>query len=117
MEIKKIDEIKEFSPKAFVRKRIFETKNMHFNIYCIIPGQANPLHRHPGTDEIMYFVEGEGEILGGKEGEEKRKVKAGDVVLWVDDEPHLIKNTGKGNMTCILAQAPLPVEHVPVEKH
>ncbi|MEK6978496.1 MAG: cupin domain-containing protein [Candidatus Hydrothermarchaeota archaeon] len=118
MELKKLKEIEEFSPKAFVRKRIFETTNMHFNVYCIAPGQRNPLHGHPKTDEVLYFVEGEGEVLGGMDGKERLSAKAGDVVLWVENEPHAVINTGKENMICILAQAPLPVEHVPLgEKH
>lgn len=48
----------EFNPRFFVGRRFFKTDSMHFNIYCIEPGQSNPLHKHSGSDEICYFVQG-----------------------------------------------------------
>lgn len=52
-----LKEAEEFREKFFLRKRLFQTSDMHFNIYCIAAGQENPLHRHPDSDEILYFVE------------------------------------------------------------
>lgn len=108
-----LKEAEEFKERFFVRKRLFETSDMHFNIYCIAPGQQNPLHRHPNSDEILYFVEGTGECVVG---EEKYSVKPSDLVFVPKDAPHAIHNTDTSkNMVCILAQSPLPCEHVPVE--
>lgn len=105
-------EAEEFKDRFFIRKRLFETSDMHFNVYCIAPGQQNPLHRHPLSDEILYFVEGVGQCVVGKELYE---VKPGDLVLVPKDAPHSIRNThASQNMVCILAQSPLPCEHVPV---
>lgn len=105
-----LQEAKEFREGGFVRKRLFETSDMHFNVYCIAPGQQNPLHRHPISDEILYFVEGTGEcVVGGK----IYSVKTGDLVFVPKDSPHSIRNTHeKESMVCILAQSPLPCEHV-----
>ncbi|MCZ6842645.1 MAG: cupin domain-containing protein, partial [SAR324 cluster bacterium] len=55
-----LKDAEEFLQDRFNRKRLFETSDMHFNIYCIAPGQQNPLHRHPISGEILYFVEGSG---------------------------------------------------------
>ena len=105
-------EAEEFRDRFFIRKRLFETSDMHFNVYCIAPGQQNPLHRHPLSDEILYFVEGMGQCVVGKESYE---VKSGDLVFVPKDAPHSIRNThASHNMVCILAQSPLPCEHVPV---
>lgn len=106
-------EAEEFRERFFIRKRLFETSDMHFNVYCIAPGQQNPLHRHPLSDEILYFVEGVGQCVVGKELYE---VTSGDLVLVPKDAPHSIRNThASKNMVCILAQSPLPCEHVPVD--
>ena len=102
----------EFRDRFFIRKRLFETSAMHFNVYCIAPGQQNPLHRHPLSDEILYFVEGVGQCVVGKKS---YAVKSGDLVFVRKDAPHSIRNTyASQNMVCILASSPLPCEHVPV---
>ena len=102
-----------FRAEFFTRKRLFETTDMHFNIYCIAPGQFNPLHRHPLSDEILYFIEGSGECIVGSE---LFAVGPGDLVYVPKDAPHSIRNTHhKANMVCILAQSPLPCQHVAVK--
>lgn len=106
-------EAEEFRDRFFIRKRLFETSDMHFNVYCIAPGQQNPLHRHPLSDEILYFVEGVGQCVVGTES---YAVQSGDLILVPKDTPHSIRNThASQNMVCILAQSPLPCEHVPVD--
>ena len=108
-----LKEAETFRERNFIRKRLFETSDMHFNVYCIAPGQQNPLHRHPISDEILYFVEGSGECVVGKE---TLAVRAGDLVFVPKDAAHSIRNThGTDNMVCILAQSPLPCQHVPVK--
>jgi len=108
-----IKETDAFREQAFVRKRLFETSDMHFNVYCIAPGQQNPLHRHPISDEILYFVEGRGECVVGRD---TYSVKAGDLVFVPKNSPHAIRKTHSSeNMVCIPAQSPLPCEHVPVD--
>lgn len=108
----KIDDHAEFHPKAFVRKRLIQTDSLNFNMYCIEPGQRNPLHRHPITEEVLFFVEGEGECVVGKE---ITKVTPRTVVWVPKDAPHEIINAGATRMIVILAQAPTPCEHVYVD--
>lgn len=102
----------EFHPKAFVRKRLVQTDSLNFNMYCIEPGQKNPLHRHPVTEEVLFFVEGEGECVVGNE---ITAVKPRTLVWVPKDAPHEIINTGGSRMIVVLAQAPTPCEHVYVD--
>jgi len=106
-----LSEALEFRTNAFVRKRLFQTESLHFNVYCIVPGQENPLHRHPLSDEILYFVSGAGECVVG---DDVYPVEPGDFVLAPKDAPHAVRNTGEENLVCILVQSPLPCEHVAV---
>lgn len=109
-----LGEAEQFSEQGFVRRRLFETDGMHFNIYCLAPGQQNPLHRHPDTDEVVYFVRGTGECVVGQR---TCRVKPGDLVFVGKDLPHAVINThATENLVCILAQAPLPCVHVPVKE-
>lgn len=92
-----------------MRKRLFQMDELYFNMYCIQPGQKNPLHRHPNSAEVLFFVEGQGEVIVGRE---KKKVAARDAVYVPVDAPHEIINTGENNMIVVLVQSPLPCEHV-----
>jgi quercetin dioxygenase-like cupin family protein len=109
MQTLKIDEHIEFHPKAFVRKRLFEKEEFYFNMYCIQPGQKNPLHRHPNSAEVLFFVDGEGEVIVGRE---KKRVAAREAVYVPVNVPHEIINTGDASMIVVLVQSPLPCEHV-----
>jgi quercetin dioxygenase-like cupin family protein len=107
-----LGDAEQFSAHAFVRRRLFETPGMHFNVYCIAPGQQNPLHRHPDSDEILYFVRGTGRCVVG---EQVCEVKHGDLVFVARNVPHAVINTHRHDeLVCVLAQAPLPCIHVPV---
>lgn len=109
----RIDEIKEFGTEGFVRKRIYQTENLYFNIYCIDAGQENPLHKHPNSDEVLYFIEGEGKCVVG---EKVYQIKGRTTILVTKDIPHSIVNTGNTPMLCVLVQSPLPCKHVPVKE-
>jgi len=75
--------------------------------------RKNPLHRHPNSAEVLFFVEGEGEIVVGRE---KKRVTARETVYVPVNAPHEIINTGKANMIVVLVQTPLPCEHVYVRQ-
>ena len=113
MEKKALDAIKIFSDKGFQRRRVWQTDNLHCNIYCFEPGQQNSLHRHPVSDEVVFCLEGEGVVVVGKEWE---PIRTGETVLVPMNVPHGYVNTSQSDrMTIIVIQCPLPVEHVPVE--
>jgi len=75
MEKKTFDSLKTFSDHSFVRKRIWQTDTLHSNMYCFDPGQQNSLHRHPGSDEVVVCLEGDGIVVVGTE---RQALKAGD---------------------------------------
>ena len=77
MERKSLETIQEFSPRGFVRRRVWQSAHLHCNIYCFEPGQQNSLHRHPVADEVVFCWEGEGVIVVG---EEHSSIKAGETV-------------------------------------
>jgi len=113
MERKALEALKVFSADGFQRRRVWQTDNLHCNIYCFEPGQQNSLHRHPGSDEVVFCWEGEGIIIVG---DEQRSLRAGETVLVPVNVPHGYINTIKDRqMIIIVLQCPLPVEHVPVE--
>ena len=113
MQKKTFESLKTSSANSFVRKRIWQTDTLHCNIYCFEPGQQNSLHRHPVSDEVVFYLEGEGIVVVGTE---HQSIKAEETLLAPMNTPHGYINTSLDHpMVISVVQCPLPVEHVPVE--
>jgi mannose-6-phosphate isomerase-like protein (cupin superfamily) len=107
---KKPFNFEEAEKQGFTRKTLFETEHMRFSVYMILPGQENPLHSHPGSDEILAFTYGMGECVVG---EEVVPVETGSVLFIPRDVPHAVRNTHTSDiLACTVTQSPLPCEHV-----
>jgi len=102
----------EAKKQGFTRKTLFETEQMRFSIYMILPAHENPMHRHPNSDEILAFTHGKGECVVG---DEVIPVEPGSVLFIAKDVPHAVRNTGDSDiLCCTVTQSPLPCEHVMV---
>ena len=67
------------------------------------PGKAHMKHNHPGVEEILYVISGEGEqMVAG----ERRQVKTGSLIHIPPDIYHEMINTGWEPMKLIAVYAP-----------
>ena len=67
--------------------------------FCVMsgePGQTvKPAHSHPDCEELVYFIEGNGQVyVDGV----IRPVKAGSAVLFTRDSVHMVRNSGDTEM-------------------
>lgn len=102
---KTLAEVAQFNSEAYVKRQIFNTAALQFGTYCFEPGQVNPLHKHPQSSEICYFVQGKGEVVIG---EAVTAVQPGVCVHIPEAVSHEIRNTGSEQMLVIVVQSPLP---------
>lgn len=58
----------------------------------VLPGQGHGRHNHPGSEEILYFLSGEGEQI--IDDGEPFPVRAGDTVYIATGVFHSTMNTG-----------------------
>ena len=63
------------------------------------PGSSVGLHKHTGSMEISYFLEGHGKVT---EDTEKYDVGPGDISICFDGESHQIVNTGSQDLVYIV---------------
>jgi len=61
-------------------------------------GMSTRGHRHPGQEEIYFFVLGRGQMIVGDEADESFNVSAGDIILIPDDAFHRVINDGDTNL-------------------
>lgn len=91
------------SLKDFPRKGKLVKKDERYEVYDIPlehlvasitilhPGKATTGHSHSDVEEVYYYVQGEGEVLLGRN---RHKVKPGDVLLIPMAAFHRVYNTG-----------------------
>ncbi|MDF2958599.1 MAG: putative cupin [Paenibacillus sp.] len=67
-------------------------------------GKGHERHNHPGCDEIIYVIQGQGEqFIEFEDGEvSKRNVKSGDLIFIPADLYHGTLNTGEGVMQLLV---------------
>jgi mannose-6-phosphate isomerase-like protein (cupin superfamily) len=96
---------KTFSTEKMQKVNLFETENMFCDLYCVLPGQAQKLHRHQGADKIYYVLEGSGTF---QIGEEERVLGQGMVLLAPSDVDHGVRNASQKNLCLLVVMAPNP---------
>lgn len=82
------------------------------------PGQGHLRHNHPGSEEVLYFLKGEGEqmvetdleVNGGQP--QFFQVKAGDLIHIPASVYHQTVNTGTGTMELLAVYSPCGPEDV-----
>jgi mannose-6-phosphate isomerase-like protein (cupin superfamily) len=67
------------------------------------PGGETAEHYHPRTEELYYFVAGEGRM---RLGEEEADVAAGDCVVIPPGTPHKLSNAGPEPLILLCCCAP-----------
>jgi oxalate decarboxylase/phosphoglucose isomerase-like protein (cupin superfamily) len=84
----------------------------------LAPGQGHLRHNHPGSEEILFVLVGEGEQMVEDDLEENggkpltRHVKAGDLVHIPASVYHQTLNTGDGTMELLAVYSPCGPEEV-----
>lgn len=63
METVKVKVDEQFSDRQFYRENPMKTDKIAFSLYDFEPWQALPMQRNPGSDTIMYFVDGDAFML------------------------------------------------------
>ncbi len=76
-----------------------KTEQMGVDTYYFRPGQVLDYHRHPGSDQIFFVIQGEGTFyLDDGSSEASIEVKAGSIVLAPAGVWHKLVNTGSGDL-------------------
>jgi len=70
----------------------------------VMPGQCvRPAHEHPASEELLYIVSGNGEVLIDGES---AIVSEGTEVFFPTGSVHMLRNTGQDEMKVVCFYAP-----------
>ncbi|WP_048198376.1 cupin domain-containing protein [Methanocella arvoryzae] len=100
----KVDE--QFQDREFYRESPLKTDKIAFSLYNFKPWQALPMQRNPGSDTIMYFVDGEAFMLIN---DAVFSVSPGDA-MYVPAGATYGVLAGENDLNVVTVQGPKPVE-------
>jgi mannose-6-phosphate isomerase-like protein (cupin superfamily) len=67
------------------------------------PGSQQPVHAHPGREQVYVIVAGRGQMIVG---DEEQEVQAGTMVFVPPGTGHAIRNPGPGTLVYVSATSP-----------
>jgi oxalate decarboxylase/phosphoglucose isomerase-like protein (cupin superfamily) len=89
---------------------VTQAQRHSFGIVEVAPGGGHERHNHPGTEEIIYVVSGEGEQM--IDDQPPVSVGPGACIFIPDGVYHSTLNTGSGPMQIIVVYAPVGAERL-----
>lgn len=75
-----------------------------FGVVTLAPGKGHDRHNHPGVEEIIFVVSGEGEQTLGDQP--AVHVRPGASIFVPPDVPHSTLNTGSDPLQLVVVYAP-----------
>jgi len=87
--------------------RVTGARQIAAGVVTLSSGQGHARHNHPGVEEILYVLEGEGvQMIELEEEEQHRTVRAGTMIHIPADIYHSTVNTGDGPMRLLAVYSP-----------
>ncbi|MDQ4106713.1 MAG: cupin domain-containing protein [Actinomycetota bacterium] len=87
------------------KNSLFDSPHLFYDAYCLLPGQAQKVHAHEGSDKVYYVLEGTGRFTVG---EEEQDLTKGQAVIARAGEPHGVRNASEENLVLLVTMAPRP---------
>src|ERR1700761_8730728 len=86
--------------------RVTGTERFTMGVVLLQPGKGHARHNHPGTEEILYVISGQGKQMIDIDGEQWEAVSAGDMIHIPADIFHSTINTGWEPLKLIAVYSP-----------
>lgn len=107
MEIKSYTDFQVFHEEHFVKRVVFKKEDSAVFILNFQPGQALPVHNHPGSQVYLMVLEGTGMLdMEGKEEE----IKQDDLIHVDGDTPFSIRNHSEHPLSIHVVLSKIPGE-------
>ncbi len=105
METRKLGELRRFAPEKMVKASVFQTPRLYYDVYCLLPGQAQKVHAHAGSDKVYLVLTGRAHVTLG---DEEAELAPEDAVLCPAGVPHGVANRGDAPATLLVVTTPPP---------
>ncbi len=94
--------------QAYFDPQSFSTPLAAFNVMILEPGVSIGEHRHEGSEEVYWVLEGRAEVTD--EGQ-AALLEPGDALLTRDGQSHSLRNPGPGRLRFLAVLVRNPICH------
>jgi mannose-6-phosphate isomerase-like protein (cupin superfamily) len=94
-----------FSDEKMKKNALFDSPHLFYDAYCLLPGQAQKVHAHDGSDKVYFVVRGAGRFTIG---EEEADLTEGTAVIARAGVPHGVRNDSTDELVLLVTMAPRP---------
>lgn len=105
MEIRRLGDAIAFHPEKMAKNSLFDSPHMFYDVYCLLPGQAQKVHAHDGSDKVYTVLEG---VATFTIGDEEAAHGAQTAVIARAGVPHGVRNASDANVVLLVTMAPRP---------
>jgi mannose-6-phosphate isomerase-like protein (cupin superfamily) len=105
METKTVARSVAFSEEKMKKNTLFDSPHLFYDAYCLLPGQAQKVHAHEGSDKVYYVLRGTGRFTVG---EEEQDLGEGEAVIARAGDPHGVRNETHDDLVLLVTMAPRP---------
>ena len=105
MESKRVADAASFSEEKMQKNALFDSERFFYDLYCLLPGQAQKVHAHEGSDKVYYVLRGTGRFTVG---DEERDLGNGHAVIARAGEQHGVRNETGEDLVLLVTMAPRP---------
>ena len=94
-----------FSDEKMKKNPLFDSPNLFYDAYCLLPGQSQKVHSHDDSDKVYFVVRGTGRFTVG---DEEADLTEGNAVIARAGEPHGVRNDSGDELVLLVTMAPRP---------
>lgn len=94
-----------FRPDKMAKCGLFSSERMFCDVYALLPGQEQRIHRHDHSDKIYFCLEGE---VVATVGEESRTLAPGDAAMSAPGTDHGLRNASESSAKVLVFMSPPP---------
>jgi mannose-6-phosphate isomerase-like protein (cupin superfamily) len=105
LDSKRVAEEISFSEEKMKKNSLFDSPYFFYDTYCLLPGQAQKVHAHEGSDKVYYVLRGTGRFTVGDEEED---LDEGHAVIARAGVSHGVRNETGENLVLLVTMAPKP---------
>ena len=105
MEIQDLKHLARFNPERMAKIPVFDSPHMLYDLYALLPGQAQRPHVHEGSDKVYLVLEGEVMV---QVGEEEALLSPGMAARAPAGQVHGVRNESSAPALLLVVMAPRP---------
>lgn len=105
MESRRLEDHTSFSEEKMKKNALFDSPNLFYDAYCLLPNQSQKVHAHDDSDKVYFVVRGSGTFTVG---DEEADLTEGHAVIARAGEPHGVRNDSGDELVLLVTMAPRP---------